>query len=559
MDKTHNISLGGFAFNIEDTAYKRLNRYLKEISVSIGNIAGADEIMTDVEFRMAELLRAKMMAREVVNEADVDYLIEVMGEPKDFYTEGFAEEEADFEKKTKSAYASTGKNKKLFRDPDDKMIGGVCAGLGHYVGMDATWVRILTVVALFIDPIFFSMGSMIFVGYLVLWLVVPLARTTSDKLQMRGEPVNVDTIRDFFGKSPENLKTKFNDVGDDARRVVSTSGSVLGDILRMIFKIIGIFILIILLIIALALVVSFVVAILGAGTALFGVGIASFSLNEYLPYLFENPWERAVLYVTLFLILVIPAIALILLVLRIISKRYSVPKFVGFGLPFLWLAGVFGLAILTGLTFQNFRNTAYDIKTVNIPTNASTIIMQRDYGDGEFDSEDLLGINPGYLTVPNTDDMTVRKSKTGFNYLELKYIAKGRTIEAAKEAVKPIKFNYSVEDSLVRLGQYTYIKEGEKWRNQKVEPILYLTDSTQVIFRNFGYGTADINGNKDWFDADTEKIYILDGDTFKCVSCVEDIDVEIDTDIESVGDNHDNQRESVDIKANKDSIQIKIK
>ncbi|MGI9526135.1 MAG: PspC domain-containing protein, partial [Weeksellaceae bacterium] len=216
MDKIHNISLGGFAFSIEDAAFNILNRYLSDIRLSINNIEGAEEIISDVEFRMAELLRERMGGREVVSTSDVHYLVEVMGEPKDFYSEEFADESAaTSDSRSRTTFTTSQKSKKLFRDPDNKMIGGVCAGLGHYVGMDATWVRILTIAAMFIDPIFFSMGSMIFVGYFILWLVVPEAKTTSEKLQMRGEPVNVDSIRDFFGKSPENLKIKLSDVGTD--------------------------------------------------------------------------------------------------------------------------------------------------------------------------------------------------------------------------------------------------------------------------------------------------------------------------------------------------------
>ncbi|MGI9526465.1 MAG: hypothetical protein ACR2MS_05075, partial [Weeksellaceae bacterium] len=345
-------------------------------------------------------------------------------------------------------------------------------------------------------------------------------------------------------------------VGTDARRVASNSSTVLGDILRVIFKIIGVLFLIILVIIALGLLLAFVALIFGAGSAIYGVGIATFSLDEYLPYIFDNQWEKIFLYTSLFFVLVIPAVALILLVLRIISKRYSVPRYVGFGLPLLWLVGVFGLIATVGLTFSNFRKTASEIKTVNIPTNAKTIIMQIDDEDDSFDSEDFLSKQPGFLTFPNTDDIKVKKSTTGVNYLELKFTAKGKNKDVARENIKSIHYNYSIEDSLVHLDRYTYLKEGHQWRNQEVEPILYLTDSTQVIFRNFDDGEAFINGNRHWFDADSENIYIFGTDSFKCINCIDEATEATEIDTISLGDSENN---SIDIQANEDSIHIKIK
>ena len=131
MDKTYNISLGGFAFNIDDAAYTILRKYLNDIKISLHNSPGVDEIIGDVEYRMAELLHERMMGREVVNLTDVDHLIKVMGQPEDFYTEEFLDDESITSNAgTKAFYAKSGTNKKkLFRDPDDKMLGGVASGL----------------------------------------------------------------------------------------------------------------------------------------------------------------------------------------------------------------------------------------------------------------------------------------------------------------------------------------------------------------------------------------------------------------------------------------------
>lgn len=530
MDKTHNISLGGMAFLIDDNAYSSLKNYLNQIRFSLNNASGIDEIISDVEYRMAELLRERLMSREVVNQTDVDYLIGVMGKPEDYYSEEFLDDDEASSTNKAYSHAYSGRtSKKLFRDPDDKMLGGVCSGIGHYTGIDATWVRIITVILLFVDPIFFSVGGTIFIAYFILWLVVPEAKTTSDKLQMRGEPVNFDSIKDFFGNSPETVRNNIQDFGNDARRVANDSGSVLGNLLRAIVKIIGFFFLGILLIIALSLLISFFAVILGLGGALFGVGIAGFSLNEYFPYVFEGAWEEWVAYISLGLVMVIPAIALILAVLRLISKRYRVPRAVGFALPFLWLVGLIGLTIVSVTTLRNFRKTATEVKTVNVASEADTYIVQMDDDDMSdysigvsTDGNDILSIKPGYMALPKDDDIRVKKSETGNAYLKLSYVAKGKTMNDAVQNLKTIQYNYEVKDSLVRLDDFLFIKEGNKWRNQRVRITFYLPEGKNVMFRNIDDVESYQDGSYSWHDVDSNKIYTFEENLLTCTNCPEE-------------------------------------
>lgn len=558
MDKTHNISLGGFAFSIDDVAYRILSKYLKDIKISLGNSTGIDEIISDIEYRMAELLRERMMAREVVNQTDIDYLISTMGQPEEFYNEEFFDDE-DSSKKSYSSHYSKGPSKKLFRDPDDKMLGGVCSGLGHYFGVDATWVRIIAVVLLFVDPIFFSVGGTIFISYFILWLVVPEAKTTSDKLQMRGEPVNVDSIKDFFGNSSETVRNNLNDFGNDARRVANNSGSIIGNIVRIIVKIIGFFFLGILLIIAISLLIAFFGAVLGVGGALFGIGGASIAMSDYLPYFFENGWEKWVAYICLGLVLILPAIGLILAVLRMISKRYSVPRAVGFGLPLAWLAGVIGLISIFGVTIRHFSKPISETKTLNIPIDSTRLYIEMDEDEGfsiggNGENEDLLSIKPGFLAFPKDNDIKVKKSENGETFMTFEYMAKGETKAKAKENLDVIKYNYQLNDSLLRLDNYLFIKEGSKWRNQRVKPTLYLAEGREVSFKNIDVETS--NGVKYWNGDNSEKIYKFEGNKFSCANCIKDEDdneLVIDTENSSVT----NKNGVITIKSGNDSITIK--
>lgn len=196
MDKTHNISLGGFSFIIEDGAASQLSAYLTKVRQYLGQSADTDEILTDVEQRMAELLKARMQNTEVVTSSDIDYLIQVMGKPEQYVQD----DEELFEK---SAPVLPLRSRKLYRDISKGSIGGVLSGLSYYFQIDVTLLRII-----YMLPILLNIGilSFTFNGsamslstfsillYVVLWLVIPPAKTTAEKLEMKGLEVNIDTI-----------------------------------------------------------------------------------------------------------------------------------------------------------------------------------------------------------------------------------------------------------------------------------------------------------------------------------------------------------------------------
>ena len=196
MDKTHNISLGGFSFIIEDGAASQLSAYLTKVRQYLGQSADTDEILTDVEQRMAELLKARMQNTEVVTSSDIDYLIQVMGKPEQYVQD----DEELFEK---PAPVLPLRSRKLYRDISKGSIGGVLSGLSYYFQIDVTLLRII-----YMLPILLNIGilSFTFNGsamslstfsillYVVLWLVIPPAKTTAEKLEMKGLEVNIDTI-----------------------------------------------------------------------------------------------------------------------------------------------------------------------------------------------------------------------------------------------------------------------------------------------------------------------------------------------------------------------------
>jgi len=195
MKKTLTVNLWGQVFNIDEDAFEKLQKYLSSLENKFSKTPEGKEIIGDVEARLAEIFKEKLgLSRQVVTLEDVDFAIGIIGLPEDF--DIVDDSSKDESKKTE-------KSRRLYRNPDDRILGGVGGGLAAYFGIDPTVVRLLLVIT------FFFSGPLI---YIVLWLIVPEAKTTAQKLEMRGEPVNLSNIekniKDEFSKVKDNLKSK---------------------------------------------------------------------------------------------------------------------------------------------------------------------------------------------------------------------------------------------------------------------------------------------------------------------------------------------------------------
>jgi phage shock protein PspC (stress-responsive transcriptional regulator) len=204
MNKTVTVNLGGSIFNIEEEAFQLLRSYLDRIKLNFVGDPGQSEIMTDIEVRLAELLSERLdEVRNVVIRSHVEEVIAVMGQPEDFAMEegagGTENAQSDFRHK----------RRRIYRDREDAAIGGVCAGLSYYFGWDPIVLRIIFV---FFGII--SAGTAVF-AYLILWAIIPEARTTAEKLQMRGEPVTVESISRFINEEARKAAENVNSWGRD--------------------------------------------------------------------------------------------------------------------------------------------------------------------------------------------------------------------------------------------------------------------------------------------------------------------------------------------------------
>jgi phage shock protein PspC (stress-responsive transcriptional regulator) len=203
MKKTVTINLNGLVFYIDEDAYNRLHAYLEKLTNWFRKKEGAEEIITDIETRIAELFEEKVKPGVgVVTLPMVEEVIKIMGEPEEF-----EDTDAGYEKKTTgNTYFKA--PKRLYRDIDDRVFGGVCSGIAAYFNIDVVLVRVIFAILPFV-----SVGVIIPI-YIVLWIAVPPAVTTAQKLQMRGEPINISNIEKTIKEEYEDVKKRFSKIKD---------------------------------------------------------------------------------------------------------------------------------------------------------------------------------------------------------------------------------------------------------------------------------------------------------------------------------------------------------
>jgi phage shock protein PspC (stress-responsive transcriptional regulator) len=193
MKITLSVNLGGYSFNIDEDAFAELKRYLKNLEFHFAGEESASEILSDIETRIAELFRAKITGfKQVITIQDVNEAISVLGTPEDI-----ADDEG---KSTRDKFSSQGYHR-MYRDPDHRIIGGVCAGMGAYWDIDPIILRVIFA-ALIIA------GGLGLLVYLILYIVLPEAKTTAQKIEMKGEPVNIHNIKESVKQEFENVRKK---------------------------------------------------------------------------------------------------------------------------------------------------------------------------------------------------------------------------------------------------------------------------------------------------------------------------------------------------------------
>ncbi|HRA10979.1 MAG TPA: PspC domain-containing protein [Chitinophagaceae bacterium] len=597
MKKIININLSGRVIPIEDSAYEKLQNYIESLRKYFANEEGRDEIINDIESRIAELLDEKIRkGASTATEADVEEIITSMGKVEDFEAEEVAEAKDSNQQSGQQGnqqsqnYSYTEKKSRgrLYRDSSDKFIGGVCSGIAAYMNVDPAIVRILfaiitfggfglgflayiilwiilptkdldgysgkrlyrnpddkmlggvagglaayfdksarTIRLIFAAPLVLSIllniinnvswhndfdlalnigfgsisGTFILI-YVVLWMVLPEANTTYEKMEMRGEKVDVNRIRqnvqegmgnfkervkgwseevkesaqNFSNKAKEFSRTKGKEFASDVNDTVRRSGGGLGHIIGVLFKVFFLFI---------------------AGTIAFGLfvgliaflfgGIAWWPINNFL---WTSNWQQIYAWGTLIFFLVVPLVGFIIWVIRRITKVKSRSNYLGWTFGALWTIGWISAILLASSISRDFRNYDHTDKVIEVvqPVNNKMIVAVsepellysgrfswiNDEGDGWDLSDDTLRLS--------TVKFTVKPSLDSQYHVTLIKHSFGRSEEGAIARAERIQYNILSRDSVLDVGSgYTVDKES-KFRGQQVEVEIQVPIGKQIRF-----------------------------------------------------------------------------
>ena len=485
MKKTISSSIGGIVFNVEEDAHAKLSAYIDAISASLKSSEGHDEIMADIESRIAEILQQKLSSyKQVITLAEVDEVIGIMGNPEDFGT-GTGEAKQQTYTSAGGQYGSSGR-RRVYRDTDDKIIFGVCSGLAHHFGVDPIWLRLAFGLSIFL-------GGFGLILYVLLAIITPRARTSAEKLEMMGEPVDVNNIRKIFEEETEHFKKKVKDFGNDIRSgrskdharefgknmgdFFSSAGSGLGNMVGSVLKtaltIISIFIAFIFTILLVAFIVS-----LTSGVNIIHIEannhqMMHYSLKSFFDMLSVTGGMRTILLTGIFLFLGIPILAIIMRFIRAaIGRRLPFPWFTitaGILWSISWVLMIIGIAsVYSHFAVNDFERTSVMVN----PTPNKILYVKMDNnntGDNiiELDSlnvyisdEDGFRGNPSLCIEPSPDT----------NYhLVLTKIARGINKTEADDFAEAIDYNYIRRDSTLVLDPYFSLEINKGWRKQRLD------------------------------------------------------------------------------------------
>ena len=522
MNKTVNINLGGMFFHIDEDAFQKLTRYFDAIKRSLSNSSGHDEIIKDIEMRVSELLNEKQKSdKHVVGLKDVDEVIAVMGQPEDYIIED--------DKTNQQSYRSstTTSTKKLYRDRDKGMVGGVSSGLGYYFGIDAVWFRLFFVLLVLAG---FGAG---FLAYIILWIVTPEASTTSEKLEMTGEPVTISNIEKKVREEFENVSEKiknadYDKYGNQIKTGANKIGNSFGDFIISVFKIFAKFLGILLILSGLTVLFFLLIGIFTLGSGVF-IDFPWQGFIEAGNFTDYPIWAFGLL---MFFAAGIPFFFLALLGFKLLSPNMKSIGNVGkYTLLALWLIAV-SLAISIGI--KQASAFAVDGRVVQKETfnlnPKDTLYIKFKHNDyfaknvndhnGFQVTQDSTGMDVIYS---NEVSFKIEKTDEKLPYIQIEKEAKGKSLSEAKKRAEKIKYRYTIIGNQLIFDNYLVTDLKNKYRDQEIEITLYLPKGTLIkpdaSMRHYDRTDGDYFL---WNPDSTTDIYRVEETKVRCLSCPAD-------------------------------------
>ncbi|WP_204346510.1 PspC domain-containing protein [Psychroserpens algicola] len=588
MNKTVNINLAGMFFHIDEDAYLKLQRYLEAIKRSFTDSQGRSEIIADIEARIAELFSERVQnERQVIRTKEVDEVITIMGQPEDYLVD-----DEIFEDEPKQSYrpSSSSASKKLYRDTDNSYVGGVSSGLGHYFGIDALWVRLIWILLIF------GAGTGILL-YILLWIFIPEATTTTEKLMMKGQPVNISNIekkiKDGFDsvsnavqnvdlkKHGDKLKEGFENVSDSisegvkkvdlprqGERIKSSSTSffeTIGNIIMFFLKIFAKFFGAILMFVGAVTIISLVISILGLGV-LEAVHIPGTNFYDIAEATNVPIWLMSII---VFFFVGIIAFFIFYLGLKIlITNLKSIGNAAKYTLIGLWFISFLSLIVLSARFGMSFKEDGSFIKTEKLASITAKDTLYIRMNNNDLYTHNSYNRSYGFDTAYDENDnkvlfsrgvrLIVRSTKDSIAKLRIERSARGFDFDDAKTKAERIDYNYQLRNNELLLDSYLTIPLNEARKGQEVTVTVYLPENTILYAdRNTYNFHSNHHYHNDILDHDMEEHFLkIISNGVECLDCPEDKEFRVKVDIEDDESGLKIDENGIKAKSENNSLQI---
>ena len=526
MNKTVSINLAGIFFHIDEDAYHKLQNYFEAIKTSLQNTQGESEIIADIETRVAELFSERIKSsQQVISTKEVDDIVSIMGQPEDYKID----EELFGE--TPNTKTSDSQKRRLYRDPDTAYVGGVSAGLGHYFGIDPLIIRLIWIVLIFGA----GMGPLL---YIILWILIPAAKTTAEKLSMMGKPINISNIekkvKEEFGNVKESLERvkdsvnteKLKDLGTNiqskSRSFFETIGGIIMLLFKLLFKTIGM----IFVVVSILTLIGFFISLLTVGIA----DIIHFPEIDFADLINSTGLPIWVVSILALLAAGIPIIFILLLGLRMVSKRVTLlNRYTKFSLLGVWIIVLITIFAFSLKQAADYRIDASVTKKTELPITAMDTLYLEMKGNPLYSK--YLYRDNNLKIIYNEQNvkriygsnirLIVRASKDSIGTISVEKIASGFDYFDAKNRANELDYNYEFKNNTLYLDGFFLTDIDNKYRGQNVEVIIELPIGSVLFPDENTYSFhRNTSGYNDILDNGTENHYLkTERKSMRCLDC----------------------------------------
>jgi phage shock protein PspC (stress-responsive transcriptional regulator) len=481
MKKTVQIHIGGRHFHIDEDAYNKLSHYLDTLKVHF--MASGDsgkEIIEDIEQRIAELIENRLTpGKQSVSIEDTDDIIRTLGKVEDFVYTGQSGEQRE-------SYGYSRDDRRFYRDPDNHYVGGVASGLGEYFDIDPLWIRLAFVALFFLKGV----GLLI---YIVLWIVVPRARTTAEKLRMKGMPVNLSTIKESVNAEYGRVKSSLHNVSrspaaDRTRDALDGILRAIGLVFVAIFKfIIG----------ALGVLFILMGALFLAGMVLFLLGFTSVfghyniwhdSTIPNLSNLFINSNHYYLVVISFILLVLIPIIVLIYGGIKILFNIRSRHRTLRAVVVTTWFIALFAFVTLvvfhmSHMAVQSSGKQMSEVQTEKHPL--MYIDVRNNTENLKITVNSVLGLRFNYSDWDNSiyteAGFSMKPSDDAQMHISIDKTVKNIILDESGRYLDRVEYTWDQHDSLLTLNQYIRTDDEDFWLLGEAHVDVLIPESQQVV------------------------------------------------------------------------------